>query len=355
MWNIGTYSMPSGISHIINKGEGDTYWDSTAYNMILVNETKAFLDNHVAHRGDDPFFTYVALGSVHIPHSPPDYYLDGSPVAGKYPNEFLSMLDELDKVVGSLLRTLDERQLLEDTMIVFTSDNGGLGPKFSNSSKYGHLSNGPLRGQKGEIYEGGIRIPLTIRWDNGGIPKGEERSNLVGLNDLFSTLCELAGIEVPLGQAIDSISFASHLYNKDVYTREYLGAWTFHQKKKLGYWFESIRKKDMKLIMNHTKSSRSITYKLYNLTSDISESNDISEGNEDLIKIMVRALKRFGPCDDDYRKFKIINRKNRLLTRSCSWVARKNVQYRCNKYVAAQRRCRFTCSFGEDAHFCARK
>jgi hypothetical protein len=70
MWNVGRYSMPQGTSIIREgfPGEGDVNWDSTAYNMILVNETNDFLSDHLKNHENDPFFAYVALGTAHIPH-----------------------------------------------------------------------------------------------------------------------------------------------------------------------------------------------------------------------------------------------------------------------------------------------
>ena len=169
-WREGNHSMPEGIS-MINSGKGGDGaidWDSTAYNMILVNATKRFIDYHTSRRPDDPFFTYVALGTVHIPHSPPYKYLDDSPIAGQYDTPHKDLLGEMDKVVGSLLQILEDKQLIEDTIIVFTSDNGGL------HSQYSDFSSGPLRSSKGSIYEGGHRIPMILRWDNGNITrKGE--------------------------------------------------------------------------------------------------------------------------------------------------------------------------------------
>ena len=161
--------MPQGESIIPYEGEGSNNWDSTAYNMILVNETEQFLDRHLNEHPDKPFFSYVALSAVHQPHSPPNKYLDGSPIAGEYDTKHNDMLLEMDKVVGSLIQMLEERQLIEDTIIVFTSDNGGLGSKFSN------FSSGNLRGSKGSIYEGEridtssvllLLLLLTILIDN---------------------------------------------------------------------------------------------------------------------------------------------------------------------------------------------
>jgi len=94
-WDVGRHVMPRGTSVILKSGEGDETWDSSAYNMVLVNETARFLDQHLATRSHDPFFAYVALGAVHIPHTPPDVYVvdDGTgeshPVAGQYPTVFM--------------------------------------------------------------------------------------------------------------------------------------------------------------------------------------------------------------------------------------------------------------------------
>jgi len=103
-WKRREYEMPMGISKIPKAGEGDGEWDSSAYNMLLVNETANFLDEHMDPkngRNNDPFFAYVALGAVHIPHSPPYYFQvnDGDntlqPVAGEYPVPFMvsAMID----------------------------------------------------------------------------------------------------------------------------------------------------------------------------------------------------------------------------------------------------------------------
>ena len=67
-WSPGTYSMPFGQSIIPRPADGAPGWDSTAYNMLLVNETARFIDDHLENRAEDPFFAYVALGSVHVPH-----------------------------------------------------------------------------------------------------------------------------------------------------------------------------------------------------------------------------------------------------------------------------------------------
>jgi arylsulfatase A-like enzyme len=216
-WTGGDHPMPHGISKILKgkkQGEGDKNWDSSAYNMILVNETIKFVEDHVDSNTDKPFFAYVALGAVHAPHSPPYKYLDGEDVAGIYSDSHLDMLYEMDKVVGSLVTLIEDQGLQENTMIIFASDNGGLAGKEGTPISEGHDSSGDLRGSKSSIYEGGHRIPMIIRHD-GFVPQNEERSHLVGLNDLYATICDLVGVDVPSFSAQDSISFADYLASGD--------------------------------------------------------------------------------------------------------------------------------------------
>ena len=341
-WPSGNFTMPQGLSKIDNPGEGDEEWDSSAYNMIVVNETEKFIDDHLRTNSSQPFFTYVALGGVHVPHSPPDRYLDGTPIAGQHATPHMDVLSELDMVVGSLIKNLEKRKILEDTIIIFTSDNGGLGMLTgSESIKAGHNSGGPLRAEKSSIYEGGHRIPMTIRWDNGKIPRGEKRSHYVGLSDIFATLCDLIGIEVPKRQAVDSVSFSHYMYNetKTEGLRKSLGMWSFVKHRnsfRLGQ--EAVRIGNMKLIHDYQNN----TFELYDLENDVSESkNLISNATEEMIQDMYFELKRIGPCHDTPGKFYVRKRKKKF---SCAWFGRKDTWKRCAKFEEGWMHCRFTCA-----------
>jgi len=173
-WKLGSYNMPFGKSKIIKPGEGDKNWDSTAYNMILVNETNLFLDRHMRKRPNDPFFAYVALGAAHIPHTPPNTFLNGDPIANQYKTVHIDMLSVIDMTLGALTKGLEDRELLENTIIIFTSDNRGLSPIKTGSDKYNHHSSSKLRGYEGSPYEGGHRVPFIIRYD-GVIPAGKKK------------------------------------------------------------------------------------------------------------------------------------------------------------------------------------
>mmetsp|Transcript_8380 Transcript_8380/g.10603 ORF Transcript_8380/g.10603 Transcript_8380/m.10603 type:complete len:570 (-) Transcript_8380:138-1847(-) len=353
-WNNGTYAAEHGKSIIKEEkdGEGAAEWDSTAYNMRLVNETKIFLDSHLA-SSDKPFFGYVALGSVHTPHSPPDKYIDGSTVSGKYPTRHMDLLGEMDKVVGSLVEALDERQLLEDTIIIFTSDNGGLGGNngceeaghngseeagHNCSEEAGHNGSGPLRDQKGSIYEGGHRVPLIMRWDKGNVQANQTRSHLVSLSDIYRTLTDIVGIRVPARQAIDSVSFANYIAdeNNTEKLRTYLGVWKM---KRHAMVAESIRKDNYKLV-RHTGNG---TVELYDLDKDISESQNIITDNSALAEEMYTELKSFGPCHDTAKRFQIKKKNGAIVNTSCKWFKRKKTITRCENFAEGQIHCRLTC------------
>ena len=353
-WEEGEYNMPRGTSIILSKkgnggaaGEGSKDWDSTAYNQILVNETVAFLDDHMKiHGPHEPFFVYVALGGVHAPHSPPDeYYAKGEPpkpVAGEYPNNHLSLLHEMDMVVGSLVNAIEKRkEIVDDTVIVFTSDNGGLGKVWTNSSEYNHMTNGPLlRGTKGAIYEGGHRIPMIMRYDK-RMPANETRSHLVGLNDIYATFLDMARIKKPRWSAQDSVSFANYAEKgEDKGLREYLAVF----KIKLGSYdgnLFSLRKGNLKLIQ---KFNNPDPIELYDLDKDLSETTNIAALPEyqKVIKQMMWKLNKLGPCPNDTKgKFKLWSDKIKRKYVTCEWFSKKLA--RCDRHPVGEIHCNSIC------------
>ena len=335
-WNKGSHSMPRGESIILGRkpGEGDPSWDSSAYDMILVNETRAFIDDHLANRPNDPFFAYVALGAVHDPHSPPDVYLDGSPVKNQYETSHLDMLGAMDKAVGSIVAMIENKNLAEETIIIFTSDNGGLNQKASKET--GHLTSGPLRGAKASIFEGGHRVPLIIRYDS-KFNAGGKRKKTVGLNDLYATICELVGIDVPAGSAQDSVSFASYIMKaKDSQgLRKYLGSWQLS-----GKWQHAIRKGNLKLI--HTPHNN--TFEAYNLKNDISESNNIivRPWVAKNIPAMFEKLMEIGPCPEHKDHVGDFSVSRLGEDRNCEWFRQDGG--RCEQHIEGELFCPSICS-----------
>jgi len=336
-WQTGSYSMPKGVSIISGgkEGEGDPGWDSSAFDMILVNETSAFIDNHLVNRPNDPFFVYLALGAVHAPHSPPDEYLDGTPVNNQYESLHLDMLGAMDKVVGSIVSIIESKNLAEETIIIFASDNGGL----PNSADTGHLTSGPLRGTKSTIWEGGHRVPLIIRYDNEVIP-GKRRTQTVGINDIYATICELVGIDVPVSSAQDSVSFADYLIDPQMKEglRDYLGSFVLGSAPG-AEWKQAIRKGKLKLI--HFPSNN--TFEAYNIREDISESNNIvnSADHVETFTEMFEYLTAVGPCPDDLVGSFYVDLLGEF--HDCEWFKRTKFKS-CAEHIEGELYCHSICS-----------
>ena len=357
-WEEGKYHMPMGTSVIMRRrhGEGAKDWDSTAYNQILVNETVAFLDHHLDTRADDPFFIYVALGGIHTPYSPPNIYNangeSSQPVAEEYPNDYLSLLLEMDMVVGSLIDAIEKRQLANDTVIVFTSDNGGVSDKLSKTSQYNHTTSGPLRSHKGNIYEGGHRVPMIMRYD-GEIPANETRSHLVSLSDIYATFMDMARIKKPRWSAQDSVSFAKYAINGENAKglRKYLATFKFKQ----GFKAESLRKGNLKLIRNFEPTPEEPHIQLFDLEKDLSETTNIANLPEykKVVNQMKRKLKKLGPCPNDIKKeFKLSKMRGKVVT--CQWF-QENVE-RCNWHHEGELKCNSICGrYYNNFEVCAKK
>lgn len=333
VWEAGNYVTPNGMSTILKSGDGAPDWESTQYNQIVVNETKAFVEEQIELRPEQPFFTYVALGAVHKPHTPAYKYMDGTPLEGQHPSKHMDVLKEVDKVVGSLTDHLRDQGVLENTIVIFTSDNGGLGV----SRRYGQLSNGPLRENKGSIYEGGHTIPMIMRWDNGLIPKGEKRSHLVGLSDVFATLTDLVGIPKPRSQAVDSISFADYVLHKNKNgLRKHFGIWRYIR---TDHTHSALRWRSMKLVYDHETNKS----ELYDLSNDLSEKTDISEQKKWYVKKMKEHLLQIGPCIDRPGRFDVKLRDSKAtVQRSCAWFGRQ--KQRCGWSHDARIYCGKSCA-----------
>lgn len=165
-----------------------------------------------------PFFLYLPLTSPHLPIVPNKEW-HGKSGVGDY-GDFVM---ETDATVGAVLDALDRAKLADDTLVIFTSDNGGLwhdwdakeaddvaGYKTTARGKYarerGHQGNAHLRGTKADIWEGGHRVPFIVRWP-GKVKAGTTSAALVELNDLFATLAAITRRPLPAQSAEDSFSF----------------------------------------------------------------------------------------------------------------------------------------------------
>lgn len=170
----------------------------------LTDEAIAFMGEH----REDPFFLYLPYYTVHTPIQP--HGKDLEQMKERTPGEvhnnprYGAMVEGMDKQVGRILAALKALELDDNTIVVFLSDNGGKSPETDMK---------PLRGSKGMLYEGGIRIPMIVRWP-GVVPKGSKSSEPVLTLDLYPTLVAAAGGELPTGP-IDGVDLGPLLRDPD--------------------------------------------------------------------------------------------------------------------------------------------
>lgn len=221
-------------------------------------------------RTEQPFFLYMAYSFVHAPIQPVPGEADYSDM--NWPQEeidFAHNVTRLDRYVGQFMDLLDELNIAENTLLIFTSDNGphseGHNPDFFDS-------NGPLKGYKRDLYEGGIREPFIAMWP-GKIKPGTESDHPSAFWDLMPTLAELSGADLP--SQTDGISYLPALLGEEQQAHEYL-YWEFKERTPR----QAIRVGDWKgqYFVEHDR------FELYNLTEDIGEENDLAAKYPEKVK-----------------------------------------------------------------------
>lgn len=192
-------------------GFGDPNWNSRLLGPILVRQAVKFIDSHVAaHGADKPFFVYYSTPAAHTPYTPP-YSLAGHPIAGVTGIDARAdIFYEIDIQVGEILAALEKHGVADNTLIIFSSDNGGY--TTTKQLAVGHDSVGGLRGKKALLYEGGHRVPFIVKWGDGTrsgsqIAPGTVSDQLIGIHDWVATASEIIGQPGDQEQALDSVSF----------------------------------------------------------------------------------------------------------------------------------------------------
>lgn len=236
--------------------------DETEYlTDAFSREAVAFIERNA----ERPFFLYLSYNAPHTPMQATKKYLDRyQEIENKKRRTYAAMVSAVDDGVGRVLETLKARALDESTLIFFLSDNGG--PTYANTA-----SNKPLRGQKGSMLEGGVRVPFAVRWDS-VLPAGIDYDHAVSGLDIFATAIAAAGAEPPAGQSLDGVDLVPYLTGTvDEPPHEYL-FWrqpqTVRQGKKRGGY--AVRQGNWKLFQKPSGQQE-----LYDLAADIGEKRDV--------------------------------------------------------------------------------
>lgn len=285
---------------------------NTVYSADLIQEKAlAFI---TAQKKDEPFFLYLPYTLPHADLTPPhdsiyDYYVklfNEKPIKQTsknnlnkqavelYPHAaFAAMVARLDKYVGEIVALINQKGIAENTILIFTSDNGphrekGGDPEFFNS-------HGIYRGIKRDLYEGGIRVPMIISW-KGKIKPGSQSDHIAASWDFFTTFQQMAAISA--AKNTDGISLLPSLLNKPQPKHEYL-YWEFHE----SGGRQAVRWKNWKAIRLNVSTANAEAIELYDLTKDPSEKNNIAAQHVNIVKQMEAFLKAAHQKNNDWILF----------------------------------------------------
>jgi arylsulfatase A-like enzyme len=253
---------------------------------LIAKEALAFLERSK----DGPFFLYLALT---IPHANNEARNKGMEVPdhGIYKDRdwpepqkgHAAMITRMDRDIGRLFAKLKELGIDENTFVMFSSDNGphregGNNPNFNDS-------NGPLRGIKRDLYEGGVRVPTLARWP-GKIKAGSATDHISGFWDFLPTCAELAGFKPP--EDIDGISMVPVLLGKSKKQKKHKFIyWEFHEQGKK----QAVRVGDWKGVRLNVAKKPNGPIELYNLKNDIGEKNNVADKHPDIVAKMAEYMK----------------------------------------------------------------
>ena len=270
--------------------------DGKTYSHDLIMEAAK---NFIRTNKDKPFFCYMPVtiphAAMHAPKRLHDKYRKQFPqfeeTVGRYSGPqvqnpvaaFPAMVEHLDEGVGQILKLVKELGIEDQTLIILTSDNGphkegGHDPQFFNS-------NGPLRGHKRDLYEGGIRVPMLVRW-SGTIKGGRVTDHISAFWDVMPTFAELAGVDAPAD--IDGISFVPALLDSGKQREHSYLYWEFHEQGGK----QAVRKGRWKGVRLNIKKKPNGPIELYDLGDDIGETTDVASQHPAIVKEMDQIMKK---------------------------------------------------------------
>ena len=270
----------NGISRIgFMTGGTAARWDDEEMADRITRKAVDFIEANKGRR----FFLYFATHDVHVPRVPHPRFRGTSRHGTRG-----DAIHELDWCVGRVLAALEENRLADDTLVLFTSDNGGVMDDGyqdgSGDDTSGHRCNGRLRGFKGGLYEGGSRVPFIARWP-GKVPAGKVSKALISHVDLLATVAALTGKSLPDGAGPDSVNQVPSLLAEEPETpcRDSL---VIHG----GGGRLALRQGPWKLIPGRAGDVGGKA-ELYNLDDDIGEANDLALRDPDKVKVLAERLK----------------------------------------------------------------
>lgn len=306
--NSHIVDLPTG-KYVYNPNEGDfipkkfvgsPMAPGWRFDQVLPGNTSRainYIQNHS--NSKKPFFLYFSMSSPHAPVVPSVKFAGKSGIA-----PIADFVMETDWSVGQILRAVDEAGISENTLIIFTADNGQSHTTgWDELIKAGHFPSGPYRGYKGTIWEGGHRVPFIVKW-KGKVKAGSSSNQLLCLTDIYATISELVSGELPpFNSAEDSFSFLKTLYNNtessprnSVVSHSTDGEFAYRK----GPWKIVYLLPERNLDSSRGKP---VKIELYNLENDIAETTNVSiqfpeivlKLTKEMQTIVSRGTSRNGP------------------------------------------------------------
>ena len=266
---------------------------------VIAEEALAYIDQN-RHRH---FFLYVPFTLPHVElEAPADSYGPYLDASGKsifpekpYPGEhygpqaipnatYAAMVTALDRDVGRILDRLKAHGLDRNTLVLFTSDNGPAAGSAGGDPAF-FDSNGPLRGLKGDVYEGGIRVPM-IAWGPGRVPAGATSDHVWAMWDVLPTVAELVGARAPAG--IDGLSMAAALTGRGTAPRHDQLYWEFPEQGGK----QAVRRGDWKAVRTGLRSNPTAPIELYDLASDLAEEKNVASRYPEVVREIAAIMTR---------------------------------------------------------------
>lgn len=280
-----------------NPGPMQPGWTLEAVMPAITRKAAGWIDRCAAETPKQPFFLYFPLTAPHTPIAPTDEF-KGKSAAGRYGD----WVAEVDWSVGEVLQALERNKLVENTLVIFTSDNGPENSAYARVKEHGHHSMGELRGVKRDTWEGGHRVPFMSRWP-GHIPAGTTSGETICLTDFMATIAAL--LDIPLGPdaAEDSCNILPALLGEK--TDRPLREATVHCSYKGRF---AIRKGNWVLIDHPSgdenrepdwfKEERGYTPhnrpgELYDLSQDLSEQRNVYEDHPGVVRELKALLEKY--------------------------------------------------------------
>ncbi|HUY91680.1 MAG TPA: sulfatase [Pirellulales bacterium] len=228
---------------------------------------------------DKPFFLYVAYNAVHSPLQGADaYFKKFASIDDVHRRIFAAMLANLDDGVGAILAKLESAGLENDTLVFFLSDNGGPTRELTSSNK-------PLRGEKGSVYEGGVRVPFMVRWP-GRLPAAAVYDEPVSSTDIFATAAAVAGAKPRQGRTLDGVNLMPYLTGK-----------ASGRPHEMLYWRQgrntALRSGDWKLL-RHGRGKTDGDWELYDLAHDVGETRNLADAEPERRQKLLGVWQKLG-------------------------------------------------------------